>query len=77
MIKSSEINRKKMSWLMTQPLDIKAEILTQHFEIGRFLINAILEEEVSGYTGQRYVRNKPHEGRYYRHGFNPGTKPGD
>lgn len=73
MIKSSTINREKISWLMEQPVDIKARLLTQHFEICRMLVNSILEEEVVGYTGKRYKRDGPHDSRYHRYGFNPGS----
>lgn len=57
---------------MDQPVDTKAELLTQHFEICRMLMNSVFDEEVSNYTEKRY-RKRPHDGGYYRHGFNSGS----
>lgn len=73
MIKSSVINREKLSWLMDQPMNVKTMLLSQHLEICKLLVNSILEEEVVQYTGKVYERDKPHEGRYWRYGYNPGS----
>ncbi|HEC41506.1 MAG TPA: hypothetical protein ENI20_01580, partial [Bacteroides sp.] len=37
------------------------------------MINELLEEEVTQKAGARYKREKPHDGRYSRWGFNPGS----
>jgi len=72
-VKSSSIHRKKISWLLEQPIDVKLEMLRQHLEICRLLANEILDDEVTRLAGERYSRQKPHNGRYYRWGNNPGS----
>lgn len=67
------INRKDLSWLLKQPLDVKLSMLNQHMEIVRMLINGLLDEEVTGLAGERYCHDKPHDGRYSRWGYNPGS----
>lgn len=73
MDKNTTISREKFSWLFEQPLDIKVNILQQHLSICQLVINQILEEEVKFLSGDRYNHDKPHEGRYSRWGFNPGS----
>jgi len=71
--KSKEINRKKVEWLLAQPIDMQLEIVSHYMEICRIMINSLLDQEVCDYTGQRYRHNKPHDSRYSRWGFNPGS----
>lgn len=73
MDKNTTISREKFSWLFEQPLDIKVGILQQHLSICQLVINQILEEEVKFLSGDRYDHDKPHQGRYSRWGFNPGS----
>lgn len=74
MIKSTEkISRENFAWLFEQPLDLKVSILQQHLSICQLVINQILEEEVNYLSGERYSHDKPHDGRYSRYGFNPGS----
>lgn len=74
MIESNEkITRQHFTWLFDQPLDVKVGILQQHLSICQLVINQILEEEVKHLSGERYSHQKPHEGRYSRYGFNPGS----
>ncbi len=63
------IKRKKLSWLLEQPLDVKLEIIQHHFELIRLLINEILDSEVETLSGARYSHKKPHRGRYSRWGY--------
>ena len=72
-IKTTSINRKKLSWLLEQDLDIKLATLQNHLDISRMLVNDILEDEVKSYSGSWYNRDKPHNSRYSRWGFNPGS----
>lgn len=72
-VKHSSINRKKISWLLEQDLNVKLEAMQHHLEISRMLINDILEDEVIQYAGQKYQRDKPHNGQYSRWGYNPGS----
>jgi len=67
------INRNKLKWLLEQPVDVKLEILGHHLELCRLLINEILDEEVTALSGDRYSHHKPHNGRYSRWGYNPGS----
>jgi len=72
-IKTTQINRKKLSWLLEQDLDVKLTALQHHLDISRMLVNDILEDEVNQYAGHRYSHDKPHNGRYSRWGTNPGS----
>lgn len=73
MIKSSKISREKIGWMLTQPIETRVAMLGQHMEVCRLVINSILEEEVISFCGERYSHDKPFDGRYSRHGFNPGS----
>lgn len=72
-VKAKSINRQKLDWLFEQPLNIQLEVVSQHMEIVRIVINSILEGEVSKLAGEKYDRNKPNGGRYDRWGSNPGS----
>lgn len=77
-VKRSSINRKKISWLLEQELDVKVEALQHHLDISRMLVNDILEDEVNQHAGPLYSHEKPHNGKYSRWGTNPGSiKLGD
>ncbi len=65
-VKRTSINRKKISLLLEQDLDVKISALQHHLDISRLLANEILEDEVKTYTGDWYSHDKPHEGRYSR-----------
>lgn len=69
----NKINRQKLDWLMSQPLDTQLEVATQHLEIIRIVLNSVLEGLVSEYTGDKYQRNGKEDGRYQRWGFNPSS----
>lgn len=73
MPKKPEISKENLSWLLTQPADVKLAMLESHLDICRLLVNEILEEEVTALCGARYSHEKPHEGRYSRWGYNPGS----
>lgn len=65
--------KQNLNWLLDQPFDVKAEILTHHLHLSEILIKALLDNEVSSYCGERYSRNRPHGGIYQRYGTNPGS----
>jgi hypothetical protein len=44
-----------------------------YFSICQFMINELLEEEVTQKAGVRYKREKPPYERYSRSGFDPGS----
>lgn len=70
---TTKISRENFGWLFEQPIEVKVSILEQHLSICQLVINQILEEEVKYLSGQRYSHDKPHEGKYSRYGFNPGS----
>jgi len=77
-VKTTGINRKKISWLLEQDLDVKLSALQHHLDISRMLVNDILEDEVNQHAGGWYSHEKPYNGRYSRWGTNPGSiKLGD
>jgi len=71
--KSKEIKRKKINWLLEQPIETQLEIVSHYMEICRIFINSLIDQEVFEYTGERYNHNKPYNGRYSRWGYNPGS----
>lgn len=68
-----EISTETLRWLLQQPADVKIAMLESHLDICRLLVNEVLEEEVTALCGARYSHEKPHEGRYSRWGYNPGS----
>ena len=71
--KDTQLNRRNLSWLQEQSVDIKISLLQNHLSICQIMINELLEEEVTQKAGARYSRDKPNDGRYSRWGFNPGS----
>ncbi|MFK7979305.1 MAG: IS256 family transposase [Saprospiraceae bacterium] len=72
-VSTKNINRQKLDWLFEQPLNVQLEVVSQHMEIVRIVINSILEGEVVKLAGEKYSRTKPNGGRYDRWGANPGS----
>ena len=73
MIKSTTINRQGVEWIFRQPIETRLEVLSNHLEICKAVINSLLEGEVEQQAGPRYCHIKPMEGRYSRWGVNPGS----
>src|SRR5438128_4478818 len=72
-VKSSKVSREKIDWLLEQPIDVKLSVAQQHLDICKLVINSILDTGVEDLCGKRNSRDKPHEGRYDRWGYNPGS----
>jgi len=47
--KSNELNRKNLSWLKEQNVDLRVGILQNYLSIVQIMINELLEEEVINY----------------------------
>jgi len=62
-----------LQWLMSQPQSTQTAIIQDLLELGRIVANGVMQQEVCGLAGERYTREKPHDGRYSRHGTNPGS----
>ncbi len=67
------LRNKTLREIQESGIETKIAVLQNHFEMSLILINSILEDEVQRYSGERYSRNKPHNGRYSRWGSNPGS----
>src|ERR1700689_2191848 len=72
-VKSSKVSREKIQWLLEQPMDVQLSVAQQHLDICKLVINSVLDVGVKELCGERYSRDKPHEGRYDRWGYNPGS----
>lgn len=72
-VKSSKVSREKVEWLLNQPLAIQLGIAQQHLDICKIVINSLMESNIEQLCGERYSRDKPHDGRYHRWGYNPGS----
>lgn len=68
-----EINKENLRWLLGQSAEVKISMLESHLDICRLLVNEVLEEEVTALCGAKYSHEKPHDGRYSRWGYNPGS----
>lgn len=44
-VKTTSINRNKISWLLNQELDVKMQALQHHLDLSRMLMNDVLEDE--------------------------------
>lgn len=52
MDKSNELNRKNLSWLKEQRIDLRVGILRNYLSICQIMINELLEEEVMDKAGR-------------------------
>ena len=73
MSKSTEEKRQNLAWLLEQAPSDQMLFLEHFMEMTRLLAQQMVEEEMQQYTGVRYSRKRPHDGRYDRYGFNPGS----
>jgi len=64
---------RTLEWLQAQPLNIQTAIIHDVLELARIIATSVMKEEVTSLAGERYSREKPHRGRYSRHGTNPGS----
>ena len=69
MHKDSIIKRERMEWLMEQPINIQLELINNHLDMIKMVVNSLLEQEVENLAGMRYSRGNP----YRRWGVNPGS----
>jgi putative transposase len=72
-MKPPRLHQENLQWLLKQPAETKIAMLENHLDICRLLINEVLEEEVIALCGERYAHHKPHNGRFQRYGYNPGS----
>ena len=78
MSKTTKVQRENIVWFYEQPIDIQFELVMNHFEMTRVMLNQIFEEIIREKTGDRYEHALTGQKKYYRHGFNPGSvKLGD
>lgn len=61
------------SWLKDQDRATQLAIVRDVTELVRIVARELFEQEVEELAGARHSRDKPHEGRYVRHGSNPGS----
>jgi len=71
--KSKKSERQNLDWYLAQPIDVQVELAVECLEMSRIVINSILDGEVRSLAGERYQREKPHDGSYSRWGSNPGS----
>lgn len=66
-------NIKTLTQLLEQDSTTKLALAKHYLELNLLLINELLDDEVRSLAGERYSRDKPHNGRYSRWGSNPGS----
>lgn len=64
---------KTLTQLLTKDNASKLALAKHLLELNLLLINELLEDEVCSLAGQRYSRDKPHNGKFSRWGSNPGS----
>jgi len=64
---------KNFREIIESGIDTKLLLIKHHFELGLMLVNDLLNDEVIEHAGERYSRDKPHQGRYSRWGSNRGS----
>jgi putative transposase len=69
MNKNSIIKREKLDWFLSQALNLQLEVMSNHFDLMKVVINTLLECEVEQMAGEAYSRGKS----YCRWGSNPGS----
>lgn len=67
------VSKENLQWLLQQSTDVKIAMLESHLDICRLIVNEVLEEEVASSCDEKYSHQKPHDGRYSRWGYNPGS----
>lgn len=70
MIKSSKINREQLSWVLEQPMDVQLNVLANHLDICKAVINSVLHTAVTELCGDRYKHSTQ---PYTRWGYNSGS----
>jgi len=60
-------------WLKTQDAATRVAMIRDVTEIVRIVARELFEDEVAELAGARHSRDKPHGGKYVRHGSNPGS----
>jgi transposase-like protein len=73
MIKNTTINREGVEWIFRQPINTQLEVLANHLDICKAVVNSLLEGDVEEKAGRRYSHVKPNGGQYSRWGTNPGS----
>ena len=73
MDKIREVNRETLEGFMKSGIDTKVSMFNQHLDLVKMMVNKMLDEEVNDLAGEKYCRNKPHEGQYSRWGYNHGS----
>lgn len=71
--KVSTSQRTDLKWLQNQPVDTQLAMIQHHLSLTQMLVNELLQNEVTRLAGERYSREKPHDGRFSRYGFNPSS----
>lgn len=75
---STENTHHDLSWLIGQPMEVKAELLRHHLSICQIVARHIMQEEVTTLCGGRYSRERPNGSHYCRWSSNQGSiKVGD
>ncbi len=66
-------NIKTINELLSEDRATQLAIIQHYLKVTQLFINQLLQDEVSSLTGEKYSRDKPHNGQYSRWGSNPGS----
>jgi len=73
MDKSKAIQQKQLIEIMQEPQSVQIAMLQHATRLALMLVNQLLEDQVQGYTGERYSHVPGDLKPVVRHGFNPGS----
>jgi putative transposase len=72
-IERRELRNKTLQNISLESPEKKLILLKHYAKLMIMLVNDIMEDEVRTFTGERYKRAKPNNGKYSRWGYNPGS----
>lgn len=77
-MKDSNNRNKNLEWFKQLDLSEQLDIFQDIAAMSRIIANNLMQEDVTNMCGEKYSREKPHDGQYSRWGYNPGSiKIGD
>ena len=73
MNKAKTIQQKQLFEVLQEPEDTQVLLLQHATHLALMLVNQLLENQVQGFTGERYSHAAGGSKPMVRHGFNPGS----
>ena len=72
-MQNSKKRNENLQWFEQLSLDNQLDIFQDYTTMLKIVANNLLQEDITNKCGERYSREKPHNGQYSRWGYNPGS----